>query len=49
MTASNLEIGTDGGLHIEFKTDSFIYATKSNVWLLTEYWGRYTRQQIQCG
>jgi hypothetical protein len=41
FTAHTQEIGSDGGLDLDFKSNGILKATKMDHWAVTEYWGTY--------
>lgn len=43
FTATNYDIGTDGGFRLHFKKDDFLVGEKINHFSTTTYWGEYKR------
>ncbi len=41
FTATTYDIGSDGGLVIDFKVNGHIKAEKRDHWVVTNYWGKY--------
>lgn len=41
FTARTNQIGSDGGLTLDFKSDGILKVTKMDHWAVTYYWGRY--------
>ena len=43
FVATTYQIGSDGGFILYFKKDGNLHAERRDHWLLTKYWGHYSR------
>lgn len=43
FTATTFDIGTDGGLVLDFKENGHVKAEKRDHWIVTYYWGTYSK------
>jgi hypothetical protein len=44
FTATNYNLGNDGGFILDFKADKHLKAEKRDHWMVTYYWGSYEKQ-----
>jgi hypothetical protein len=44
FTATNYNLGSDGGFILDFKTNKHLKAEKRDHWMVTYYWGSYDKQ-----